>query len=159
MVVAMSRCPASRISVHGSICGAHRVRQVWRSEYKSKFSNCRVLLPVCFRSKRVASRSAVACCFLNEVLKQRARELPAPIQMCDALSRNTPKLEGIQTLLANCLAHGRRQLWKWWKIGLPGPFSFHAPACRPAWAAGGLLSLARSCPGFLTVRGPRGFGG
>jgi len=30
--------------------------------------------------------------------------------MCDALSRNTPKLEdGAQILLANCLAHGRRQ--------------------------------------------------
>ncbi len=29
--------------------------------------------------------------------------------MCDALSRNTPKLDGIKTLLANCLAHGRRQ--------------------------------------------------
>jgi hypothetical protein len=38
---------------------------------------------------------------LAEVLKQRARELPAPIQMCDALSRNTPK--GVETLLANCL--------------------------------------------------------
>ena len=46
---------------------------------------------------------------LAEVLKQRARGLPAPIQMCDALSRNTPKLEGVETLLANCLAHGRRQ--------------------------------------------------
>jgi hypothetical protein len=40
---------------------------------------------------------------LGEVLKQRARELPAPIQMCDALSRNTPK--GVETLVANCLAH------------------------------------------------------
>jgi transposase len=46
---------------------------------------------------------------LGEVLQRRARELPAPIQMCDALSRNTPKLEGVQTLLANCIAHGRRQ--------------------------------------------------
>jgi transposase len=46
---------------------------------------------------------------IADVLKQRARELPAPIQMCDALSRNTPKLEGLKTLLANCLAHGRRQ--------------------------------------------------
>jgi transposase len=45
---------------------------------------------------------------IAEVLKQRARELPAPIQMCDALSRNTPK--GIETLIANCLAHGRRQV-------------------------------------------------
>ena len=46
---------------------------------------------------------------LGDVLQRRARELPAPIQMCDALSRNTPKLEGVQTLLANCIAHGRRQ--------------------------------------------------
>jgi hypothetical protein len=30
--------------------------------------------------------------------------------MCDALSRNRPKLEGIEPLMANCLAHGRRQV-------------------------------------------------
>ena len=47
---------------------------------------------------------------LAEVLKRRAQELPPPIQMSDALSRNTPKLEGGQTLQANCLAHGRRQV-------------------------------------------------
>jgi len=46
---------------------------------------------------------------LAEVLKKRARGLPAPIQMCDALSRNTPQQAGIEILLANCLAHGRRQ--------------------------------------------------
>ena len=45
---------------------------------------------------------------MGDVLKQRARELPPPIQMCDALSRNTPK--GVETLIANCLAHGRRQV-------------------------------------------------
>jgi len=47
---------------------------------------------------------------IAEVLKQRDRELPAPIQMCDALSRNTPKLTGVKVLVANCLAHGRRQI-------------------------------------------------
>ena len=47
---------------------------------------------------------------IAEVLTQRAQELPPPIQMCDALSRNTPKREGIKTLIANCLAHGRRQI-------------------------------------------------
>jgi transposase len=47
---------------------------------------------------------------IAEVLKQRARELPAPIQMCDALSRNRPKLECVEPLMANCLAHGRRQV-------------------------------------------------
>jgi len=33
--------------------------------------------------------------------------LPLPIQMCDALSRNLPG--ELQTILANCLAHARRQ--------------------------------------------------
>jgi transposase len=46
---------------------------------------------------------------LADVLKQRAVELDALIQMCDALSRNTPKLIGVQILLAYCLSHGRRQ--------------------------------------------------
>jgi hypothetical protein len=47
---------------------------------------------------------------LAGVLKQRSAELPNPIQMCDALSRNVPKLPaGIEIMLANCLAHGRRQ--------------------------------------------------
>lgn len=46
---------------------------------------------------------------LAEVLQQRSPDLPAPIQMCDALSRNVPKLaKPLKTLLANCLAHGRR---------------------------------------------------
>jgi transposase len=40
---------------------------------------------------------------IAEVLKQRAHDLPPPIQMCDALSRNTPK--GVETLIANCLVH------------------------------------------------------
>jgi hypothetical protein len=47
---------------------------------------------------------------LAEVLKQRAATIPGPIQMCDALSRNAPKLNaGAEILLANCMAHGRRQ--------------------------------------------------
>jgi transposase len=47
---------------------------------------------------------------MADVLKRRAAELPPPIQMCDALSRNLPKLPGgVGILLANCLAHGRRQ--------------------------------------------------
>ncbi len=37
---------------------------------------------------------------LAEVLKQRSAELPSPIQMCDALSRNAPKLSaGVEILL------------------------------------------------------------
>jgi transposase len=44
---------------------------------------------------------------LRNVLEQRARELEPPIQMCDALSRNMSS--ELRTILANCLAHGRRQ--------------------------------------------------
>jgi transposase len=43
---------------------------------------------------------------LADVLAQRAKDLGPPIQMCDALSRNLPA--ELKTLVANCLAHGRR---------------------------------------------------
>jgi hypothetical protein len=44
---------------------------------------------------------------LGDILKHRACDLTAPIQMSDALSRNVPG--EFRTLLANCLAHGRRK--------------------------------------------------
>jgi transposase len=44
---------------------------------------------------------------LAQVLAHRAEELPPPIQMCDALSRNLPG--ELQTILAHCLAHARRR--------------------------------------------------
>jgi len=44
---------------------------------------------------------------LQRVLENRAEELTAPIQMCDALSRNLPA--EFETLLSNCLSHGRRK--------------------------------------------------
>jgi transposase len=44
---------------------------------------------------------------LADVLAQRTADLAPPIQMCDALSRNLPA--NLKTILANCLAHGRRQ--------------------------------------------------
>jgi transposase len=44
---------------------------------------------------------------LADVLRKRAETLDAPIQMCDALSRNLPA--ELKTIVANCLAHGRRQ--------------------------------------------------
>ncbi len=44
---------------------------------------------------------------LEAVLRERARELGPPIQMCDALSRNTSG--DFEAILANCNAHSRRQ--------------------------------------------------
>jgi hypothetical protein len=47
---------------------------------------------------------------LRELLAKRMADLPAPIQMCDALSRNMPG--DLQTILANCLSHGRRNFYE-----------------------------------------------
>ncbi len=44
---------------------------------------------------------------LLDLLRRRATDLPPPIQMCDALSRNMPG--ELKTIIANCLAHGRRR--------------------------------------------------
>jgi hypothetical protein len=43
---------------------------------------------------------------LAKVLEKRSEKLPLPIQMCDALSRNTSG--DFATIVANCLAHARR---------------------------------------------------
>jgi transposase len=44
---------------------------------------------------------------LTDVLTHRASTLAAPIQMCDALSRNVPG--ELKTILSHCLAHARRR--------------------------------------------------
>ena len=44
---------------------------------------------------------------LADVLTHRAAELSAPIQMCDALSRNTTG--AFETIVASCIAHARRR--------------------------------------------------
>jgi hypothetical protein len=47
---------------------------------------------------------------LEAVLKHRTENLPAPIQMCDALAANTVGEAGeLNTILAHCLAHARRR--------------------------------------------------
>jgi len=47
---------------------------------------------------------------LNDLFSRRPEQLPTPIQMCDALSRNAPP--GFKRLLAHCLCHGRREFVK-----------------------------------------------
>jgi hypothetical protein len=47
---------------------------------------------------------------IADVLKRRAAALPAPGQRCEASSSNPSAYpEGVKILVANCLAHGRRQ--------------------------------------------------
>jgi len=43
---------------------------------------------------------------IADLLRQRSAELDPPMQMCDGLERNLPG--EFKTVLANCLAHGRR---------------------------------------------------
>ncbi len=45
---------------------------------------------------------------MAQLLAKRAEELPPPIQMCDASATNTAG--AFETILANCLAHGRRHI-------------------------------------------------
>jgi transposase len=50
---------------------------------------------------------------LAAVLQQRSPDLPRPIQMCDALSRNEPNVpESLVPLVGNCNAHSRRNFVK-----------------------------------------------
>src|SRR6058998_466692 len=44
---------------------------------------------------------------LADVLAERAKTIPAPIQMCDALARNLPKQ--LELIVANCIVHARRR--------------------------------------------------
>ena len=44
---------------------------------------------------------------LNAVLARRSADLPAPIQMCDGLSRNLPS--EFDTVLSQCITHARRK--------------------------------------------------
>jgi len=47
---------------------------------------------------------------LRDILAERAAVMKAPIQMCDALSRNLPKLpEKLEVIVSHCLAHARRR--------------------------------------------------
>jgi len=71
---------------------------VFTSGIVSVLDNYRISL--FFTGHRHAGQNLVA------LLKQRASQLDPPIQMCDALCRNMP--EELDTILANCLAHGRR---------------------------------------------------
>jgi len=47
---------------------------------------------------------------LADVLRRRTAELAPPMQMCDALSRNLPKLPSeLEVIVGHCLAHARRR--------------------------------------------------
>ena len=92
------------IGLHGSPTGLDPTEfcdrtGVFTSGIVSILDDLRIAL--FFTGQRHAGENLLA------LLKQRASELGRPIQMCDALSRNMP--EALDTILANCLSHGRRR--------------------------------------------------
>jgi transposase len=47
---------------------------------------------------------------LRDILMERADAMKAPIQMCDALARNLPKLPArLEVIVSYCIAHARRR--------------------------------------------------
>jgi len=74
-------------------------RGLFTSGVVSTRAGCRIAL--FFSGRKHAGEN------LKDVLVRRVETLDAPIQMCDALSRNLPG--ELQTILAHCLAHGRRR--------------------------------------------------
>jgi len=74
---------------------------------------------------------------LAAVLKERAAELPAPIQMCDALSHNTAG--EFETIVANCLAHARRQFVEV-APRFPEPCRYVLETLREVYRNAGLLT-------------------
>jgi transposase len=91
--------PADAAAPGGSPPGEPCRRGVFTSGIVSKIDGHEIAL--FFTGHKHAGENLV------DVLRQRSGELGPPIQMCDALSRNMP--QELKTLLANCLAHGRRK--------------------------------------------------
>lgn len=92
----------------GSACGSHSAAKKRATQRKGMFTTG--IVTEVHGGQRIAlflSGHQHAGENLKDVLKRRAADLPPPIQMCDALSRNKP--QGVITLLGNCLTHGRRK--------------------------------------------------
>ncbi len=98
----MGKRAKQRALVEGSVEGVAQKKQrtgMFTSGVVSTSEGCRIAL--FFSGRKHAGEN------LKDVLVQRAADLAPPIQMCDALSRNLPA--ELETIVANCLAHGRRQ--------------------------------------------------
>ena len=91
--------PKSEGDAHDTVDGASDRTGVFTSGIVSTKEGRKIAL--FFTGKKHAGEN------LTDVLRERAAELDAPIQMCDALSRNLPK--ELKVILAHCIAHSRRR--------------------------------------------------
>ena len=95
----MEYCHAAQRAEQGT--QADERTGVFTSGIVAKLDEANHLIALYFTGKKHAGEN------LAELLAKRNAQLPDPIQMCDALSRNVPA--AFKTILANCLAHARRR--------------------------------------------------
>jgi transposase len=101
-ILALARASPPQTGMQEETSDAHERTGLFTSGIVSTRQGQRIAL--FFTGQRHAGEN------LAQVLAHRAAELPPPIQVCDALTRNVPKLpEKLQTILGNCNAHARRR--------------------------------------------------
>jgi hypothetical protein len=101
-ILALARASPRRVEEEEEASSARERTGLFTSGIVSTRQGQRIAL--FFTGRRHASEN------FARVLAERAQGLAPPIQMCDALSRNVPKLpEKLEILLGNCNAHARRR--------------------------------------------------
>ena len=101
-ILALARASPHRAEVEEKSPSSHERRGQFTSGIVSTRQGRRMVL--FFTGRRHAGEN------LAQVLAHRATESAPPIQMCDALSRNWPKLpRKLEIIVGYCLAHSRRR--------------------------------------------------
>ena len=101
-ILALARASPRRVEVEEEVSGSRERTGLFTSGIVSTRQGQRIAL--FFTGRRHAGEN------FARVLAERALGLAPPIQMCDALSRNLPKLpEKLEIILGNCNAHARRR--------------------------------------------------
>ena len=100
-ILALARASPQRVEVEEASPSSHERTGQFTSGIVSTRQGQRMVL--FFTGRRHAGEN------FARVLVHRAKGLSPPIQMCDALSRNLPKLpEKLEIMVGNCNAHARR---------------------------------------------------
>src|SRR5438552_3181407 len=101
-ILALARASPHRAEMEEESSSSHERTGLFTSGIVSTHSGQRIVM--FFTGRKHAGEN------FARVLAERAQGLAPPIQMCDALSRNLPKLpEKLEILLGNCHAHARRR--------------------------------------------------
>src|SRR3989441_4073440 len=101
-ILALARASPHRAEMEEESSSSHERTGLFTSGIVSTHSGQRIVM--FFTGRKHAGEN------FARVLAERAQGLAPPIQMCDALSRNLPKLpEKLEILVGHCNAHARRR--------------------------------------------------